>query len=99
MSVEYLGLICGLLLLMLTRLRFGNWLARFEARLVCIMLVLTTVSLLVIDPWLAQLRLREGGASMAFSWAHAVASVVYLLLCVLALWLVLSDEATASTAG
>lgn len=91
MAVEYFGLICGLLLLMLTRLRYGRWLVRFEAQLVGIMLVLTTLSLLVIDPWLDQLRRTNGGGSSAFLWAHAAASAVYLLLSLLALWLVLRD--------
>lgn len=98
-AVEYLGLICGLLLLMQTRLRYGRWLARFEAQLICIMLVLTTVSLLVIDPWLDQLRMSDGGSSRAFMWAHAAASAVYLLLCLLALWLVTRDANASFKAG
>jgi hypothetical protein len=98
MGVEYLGLSCGLLIAILIRMTSGRWLADTTARLVYIMLVLTTVSLLVIDPWLDRLRLVDGGSSSAFAWAHAVASVIYLLLCVLALWLVISDEARSSTA-
>ncbi|MGH8371873.1 MAG: DUF4149 domain-containing protein [Gammaproteobacteria bacterium] len=97
-GVEYLGLGCGLLLVILIRMTSGRWLADSAARLVCIMLVLTTVSLLVIDPWLDRLRLMGGGSSSAFAWAHGVASVAYLLLCALALWLVLSDNTGPSTA-
>ena len=99
MGVEYLGLICGLLLLMLARWRYGRWLVRFEARLVGIMLVLTTLSLLVIDPWLDQLRVSDGAGSSAFMWAHAAASAVYLLLCLLALWLVVRDANASFKAG
>ncbi|MGH8370350.1 MAG: DUF4149 domain-containing protein [Gammaproteobacteria bacterium] len=98
MGVEYLGLGCGLLIMILMRTMSGRWLAHTGARLASIMLVLTVVSLLVIDPWLDRLRLIEGGDSTAFAWAHAIATAVYLLLCLLALWLVLSDKSGSVTA-
>jgi Domain of unknown function (DUF4149) len=93
MGVEYLGLGCGLLTMILMRMMSGRWLADTGARLVSIMLIFTVLSLLVLDPWLDRLRLTDGGSSHAFAWAHGVASAVYLLLCLLALWLVLRGDA------
>lgn len=98
MGVEYLGLGCGLILMILMRTVSGRWLADTGARLVSIMLIFTVVSLLAIDPWLDRLRLAKGGDSAAFAWAHTTATAVYLLLCLLAVWLVLSDQAKPVTA-
>ena len=91
-AVEYLGIVCGRLLLLLTRMAYGRWLAHFGARLVAIMLILMVVSLLVIDPWVDGLRLSRGVADTAFAWAHGAASVIYLLLCLLGLWLLFMND-------
>jgi hypothetical protein len=94
-GVEYLGVICGLLWMISARVRSGHWFTAPGIRPVSIMLILTVLSLLVIDPWLDHLRLTDGGSSSAFAWAHGVATAVYLLLCLLALWLVTRDADAA----
>ena len=94
-AVEYLGIVCGGLLLLLMRMAYGGWLAHFGARLVAIMLILMLVSLLVIDPWVDGLRLSRGVADTAFAWAHGAAAAVYLLLCLLGLWLLFVDDGRA----
>lgn len=91
-GVEYLGVICGLLLMILLRSVHGRWLSGIASRLVSVMLVVTVVSLLVIDPWLDQVRITHGAASSEFAWAHTLASLVYLVMCALGLWLVLAHE-------
>ncbi|HET7650036.1 MAG TPA: DUF4149 domain-containing protein [Gammaproteobacteria bacterium] len=99
MGVEYLGVICGLLLMILMRSAQGRWLSGFTSRLVSIMLIVTVVSLLVVDPWLDQVRITHGAASGAFAWAHTLALLVYLALCGLGLWLVLRHEPQPVTEG
>jgi hypothetical protein len=91
-GVEYLGVVCGLLLMILMRSAQSRWLGSVASRLVSIMLVVTVVSLLVIDPWLDHVRVTHGAAGGAFAAAHTLASLVYLVLCGLGLWLVLTHE-------
>lgn len=88
MGVEYLGTGCGLILL--GSLWAGDMTGqrRAAAGLVSVMLIVTVVSLLVIDPWLDNVRLADGARSSPFLWAHALASLTYGVLCLLALLLV-----------
>ena len=88
MGVEYLGVGCGLLLLGSFWLSKPAGYRRAAASLISVMLILTVLSLLVIDPWLDHVQRVDGAHSGQFLWAHTLASVVYGVLCLLALVLV-----------
>lgn len=88
MGVEYLDIACGLFMLGSLWLNKAAGYRRAAASLISVMLILTVVSLLVIDPWLDHVKLVDGAGSGQFIWAHTLASVVYGVLCLLALVLV-----------
>lgn len=92
LGVEYLGIVCGLMLLGSLWLSVSAVHKRAAISLVSIMLILSVVSLLVIDPWLDHVRRVAGAQSGQFMWAHTLASVVYGVLCLLALLLVLRSD-------
>ncbi len=90
-AVNCLGAVCGVLLLLTARATSGRWLAQPRSRLTAVMFLLTLLNLAVFDPGLDRLRVATGSTSTAFVWAHGVTTGVYLLLCLLGLWLVLLD--------
>lgn len=54
-AVNYLGAVCGVLLLFMARAMSGRWLVHTRACLMAVML-LTLLNLAVFDPWLDRLR-------------------------------------------
>jgi hypothetical protein len=88
-AMSYAGLACGACLLLI------NWLLRARRRfiawptfVIAAMLALTACGEFVLAPWIAELRAAGLTESARFTQAHAVASGVFLVNCVLGLVLV-----------
>lgn len=84
--VAYLGLACGVLLLVGQVMRSGwkGW--RVYALLV--MLALTAVGEFLLQPWMAALKAQGGTAADRFAMLHGVSSTLFLIVSLLALALV-----------
>jgi Domain of unknown function (DUF4149) len=91
--MSYAGLACGACLLLI------NWLLRDRRRFIAwpsfvivAMLILTACGEFVLAPWIAGLRVAGLTESARFAQAHGLASVVFLVNCVLGLVLVSSGR-------
>ena len=87
---SYLGLLCGVLLLVINGLTFRatNW----RAVVIIIMLVLVVIGQFVITPMVADLRVQGLTDSARFGQLHGIASVLFLITSVLGLVLVAAGQ-------
>ena len=87
---SYLGLLCGVLLLVINGLTFRatNW----RAVVIVIMLVLVVIGQYVITPMVADLRVQGLTDSARFGQLHGIASVLFLITSVLGLVLVAAGQ-------
>jgi len=87
---SYLGLLCGVLLLIINGLTFRatNW----RAVVIVIMLVLVVIGQFVITPMVADLRVQGLSESARFGQLHGIASVLFLITSVLGLVLVAAGQ-------
>jgi len=87
---SYLGLLCGVLLLVINGLTFRatNW----RAVVIVIMLVLVVIGQFVITPMVADLRVQGLTDSARFGQLHGIASVLFLITSVLGLVLVAAGQ-------
>ena len=87
---SYLGLLCGVLLLVINGLtvRAANW----RAVVIVIMLLLVVIGQFVITPMVADLRVQGLTHSARFGQLHGIASVLFLITSVLGLVLVAAGQ-------
>lgn len=87
---SYLGLLCGVLLLVINGLtvRAANW----RAVVIVIMLLLVVIGQFVITPMVADLRVQGLTDSARFGQLHGIASVLFLITSVLGLVLVAAGQ-------
>ncbi len=87
---SYLGLLCGVLLLIINGLTFRgvNW----RAAVIIIMLLLVVVGQFVITPMVAGLRVQGLTDTVRFAQLHGLASVLFLMTSVLGMTLVAAGQ-------
>ena len=88
--MSYIGLVCGMLLLLGNIFRFHrlNW----RAIVLVLMLVLVLFNELILSLLIADMRHSGAVGSSAFAQAHGAASVIFLIISLLGLSLVAAGE-------
>ena len=90
--VAYIGMVCGLLLLLFNQLQNSSSRLNWRAIVLSIMFVLVVAGQFVVAPMISEMRLAGSVASPAFGWWHAGASLAYLITSLLGVALVVSPR-------
>ena len=95
-AINYIGLVCGLVLLALAISKAAVWLKDLRVVALLLMLALIAVSAFVLQPMMQELKqigiLPGSDAAAQFKLLHGVSSVLYLLTSLLGLFLVLRRQ-------
>ncbi|ALP52782.1 hypothetical protein Tel_06220 [Candidatus Tenderia electrophaga] len=96
-AMNYVGLVCGGLLLIFALLRAGRaWLKELRVIALVSMLALVLISLFVLQPMMQELKLAGltpgSEAAGRFGMLHGVSSILYLITSLLGLLLVVRRE-------
>ncbi len=88
--MSYIGLVCGVLLLLGNQFRYRrvNW----RTYVLLLMLLMVILNEFIVSPFIASLRQTDAVASSAFAMAHGTASVIFLVTSLLGLFLVAASE-------
>ncbi len=84
--MSYIGLVCGVLLLLGNQFRYRrvNW----RTYVLLLMLLLVILNEFLVSPFIASLRQTDAVTSSTFAMAHGTASVIFLITSLLGLFLV-----------
>ncbi|MGB5305496.1 MAG: DUF4149 domain-containing protein, partial [Gammaproteobacteria bacterium] len=95
--MNYAGLLCGSLLLLL------YWIGRraggsmgWRPVVICLMLLIVLAGEFLLAPMLAQLRAEGLSGDARFGQLHGVASILFLMNCLLGLYLVVASQSLRS---
>ncbi|MDH3979573.1 MAG: DUF4149 domain-containing protein [Gammaproteobacteria bacterium] len=86
----WVGLSCGVVLLLIRRLRSGS--GGWRAWVIAAMLVLVCAGQFVLAPMIAELRAAGMTDTSQFGRLHGVASMLFVVTAVLGLWLVAAGQ-------
>ncbi len=91
--MSYIGLVCGVLLLLGNQFRYRrvNW----RTYVLLLMLLMVILNEFLVSPFIASLRQSDAVASSTFAMAHGTASVIFLVTSLLGLFLVAASDSDA----
>lgn len=90
--IAYIGLACGVLLLLFNQLRCTGRRLNWRAVVLSLMILFVAAGQFLVAPMITELRTQGLTASAEFGRLHGMASVLYLLNSLLGLALVLARE-------
>jgi hypothetical protein len=91
--MSYIGLVCGVLLLLGNQFRYRrvNW----RTYVLLLMLLMVILNEFLVSPFIASLRQSDAVTSSTFAMAHGTASVIFLITSLLGLFLVAASGSDA----
>jgi hypothetical protein len=91
--MSYIGLVCGVLLLLGNQFRYRrvNW----RTYVLLLMLLMAILNEFLVSPFIASLRQSDAVTSSTFAMAHGTASVIFLITSLLGLFLVAASGSDA----
>ena len=91
--MSYIGLVCGVLLLLGNQ--FRNRRVNWRTYVLLLMLLMVILNEFLVSPYIASLRQTDAVSSSTFAMAHGTASVIFLITSLLGLFLVAASDSDA----